>query len=38
VLNAQGGGQPALAQSTPVRADEARVEAALAKAIKVLRM
>jgi alanyl-tRNA synthetase len=37
VLNAQGGGQPALAQSTPVRADEARVEAALAKAIKVLR-
>ncbi len=36
VLNAQGGGQPTLAQSTPVRADEARVEAALAKAIKVL--
>jgi alanyl-tRNA synthetase len=37
MLNAQGGGQPSLAQSTPVRADEARVEAAIAKAIKVLR-
>lgn len=37
VLNAQGGGLPALAQSTPVRADEARVEAAIAKAVKVLR-
>ena len=36
VLNAQGGGQSTLAQSTPVRADEARVEAALAKAIKLL--
>ena len=36
VLNAQGGGQSMLAQSTPVRADEARVEAALAKAIKLL--
>jgi alanyl-tRNA synthetase len=37
VLNAQGGGQPAFAQSTPVRADEARVEAAIAKAMRVLR-
>lgn len=37
MLNAQGGGQPSLAQSTPVRADEARVEAAIAKALKVLR-
>ena len=37
VLNAQGGGQPSLAQSAPVHADEARVEAAIAQAIKVLR-
>jgi alanyl-tRNA synthetase len=37
MLNTQGGGQPSLAQSTPVRADEARVEAAIAKAIKMLR-
>jgi alanyl-tRNA synthetase len=37
MLNAQGGGQPSLAQSTPVRADEGRVEAAIVKAVKVLR-
>jgi alanyl-tRNA synthetase len=37
VLNAQGGGQSSLAQSTPVRADEARIEAAIAKAVKMLR-
>jgi len=36
LLNAQGGGQPALAESLPVRADEARVEAAIAKAAKLL--
>ena len=36
MLNAQGGGQPALAESLPVRADEARVEAAIAKAAKLL--
>jgi alanyl-tRNA synthetase len=34
VLNTHGGGQPALAESVPVRADEARVEAALNKAVK----
>jgi alanyl-tRNA synthetase len=36
MLNTQGGGQPALAESLPVRADEARVEAAIAKAAKLL--
>jgi alanyl-tRNA synthetase len=36
VLNTQGGGQPAQAESIPVRADEARVEAALTKAVKWL--
>jgi len=36
VLNAQGGGQPSLAESLPVRADEARVEAAVNKAYKLL--
>jgi alanyl-tRNA synthetase len=36
VLSAQGGGQLALAESTPVRADEARVQAAIAKAVKLL--
>ena len=36
VLNTQGGGQPAHAESIPVRADEARVEAAITKAIKWL--
>ena len=36
VLNTQGGGQPAQAESIPVRADEARVEAAIAKGVKWL--
>jgi alanyl-tRNA synthetase len=36
VLNTQGGGQPSLAETIPVRADEARVEAAIAKAVKWL--
>jgi hypothetical protein len=36
MLNTQGGGQPALAESVPVRADEARVQAAIAKAAKLL--
>jgi len=36
VLNSQGGGQPALAESVPARADEARVQAAIAKAHKLL--
>jgi len=36
VLNAQGGGQAALAETLPMRADEARVQAALAKAAKLL--
>ena len=36
VLNTQGGGQPAMAESLPVRADEARVQAAVTKAVKWL--
>ena len=36
MLNTSGGGQPALAESLPVRADEARVQAAIAKAAKLL--
>lgn len=36
MLNSQGGGQPALAESIPVRADEARVQAAITKAYKLL--
>jgi alanyl-tRNA synthetase len=36
VLNTQGGGQAVHAESVPVRADEARVEAAIAKAFKWL--
>jgi alanyl-tRNA synthetase len=36
MLNSQGGGQPAFAESIPVRADEARVEAAISKARKLL--
>jgi alanyl-tRNA synthetase len=36
MLNSQGGGQPALAESLPTRADEARVQAAITKACKLL--
>jgi hypothetical protein len=36
MLNSQGGGQPAFAESISVRADEARVEAAISKARKLL--
>jgi alanyl-tRNA synthetase len=36
MLNSQGGGQPALAESLPARADEARVQAAITKACKLL--
>ncbi len=36
MLNASGGGQPALAESLPVHADVARMEAAIAKAAKLL--
>ena len=36
MLNSQGGGQPALAESIPVRADAARVQAAITKVAKLL--
>ncbi len=37
VLNTQGGGQPARAETAPTQADEARVRVAIAKAAKLLR-